>query len=125
LIASEEGYEEKINGKVAGLVIGDRALVQRHKSKYIYDLATAWQKMTGLPFLFAAWVANKKLPGDFINAFNEATGAGLTHLDEIVLQTTYKEYDLLTYYTENIDYRLDEKKKEALKLFLELASADN
>jgi len=98
LIAPDEGYEERIAGTVAGLVIGDRALIQRKKSKYIYDLSAAWKEMTGLPFLFAAWVSNKKLPDDFIIGFNKATGAGLDHIDEIVAKTKFDDYDLQKYY---------------------------
>ncbi len=118
LLATTEGYEAAINGTTAGLVIGDRALSQRKNSKYIYDLATAWQEMTGLPFLFAAWVANKKLPQQFIKAFNEATAVGFDHIAEIVAANPFEDYDLHTYYTTNIDYTLDYRKREALKLFL-------
>ena len=32
----------------AALVIGDRALKQRKKSKFIYDLGSAWKEMAGL-----------------------------------------------------------------------------
>ena len=124
LIAAEAGYEEKINGTAAGLVIGDRAFAQRKKSTYMYDLAIAWNKMTGLPFLFAAWVSNKKLPADFIADFNKATSEGLNHIDEIVAQNKYEDYDLHQYYTENINYELDDKKREALTLFLRLLSSD-
>ncbi|MEO8770788.1 MAG: menaquinone biosynthesis protein [Ferruginibacter sp.] len=124
LIAAEAGYEEKVSGTVAGLVIGDRAFKQRKKSTYMYDLATAWKEMTGLPFLFAAWVSNKKLPADFIANFNKATSLGLNHIDEIVAQNKYEDYDLHQYYTENINYVLDEKKREALTLFLQLLSSN-
>lgn len=124
LMQAEAGYETKIKAATAGLIIGDRALTQRKKSKYIYDLAAAWQEMTGLPFLFAAWVSNKKLPADFISAFNKATSTGLDHIDEIVTGNGFEDYDLHKYYTVNIDYKLDEKKKEALALFLELLSTD-
>jgi chorismate dehydratase len=118
MIDTSNGYQQNIKGTTAGLIIGDRALQQRQHSSYIYDLAEAWQAMTGLPFVFAAWVANKKLPPGFIHAFNETTGEGLKHLEEIVASLDYPAYDLHHYYTENIDYRLDEKKKEALALFL-------
>ncbi|MEO7524302.1 MAG: menaquinone biosynthesis protein [Ferruginibacter sp.] len=124
LIAAEEGYEEKIKGTIAGLVIGDRAFLQRTKSKYIYDLSSAWKEMTGLPFLFAAWVANKKLPDHFVDSFNKATGAGLAHIEEIVTGIAFEAYDLHRYYTENIDYNLDDQKMEALKLFLGFLSPD-
>jgi len=118
------GYEERIQGTIAGLVIGDRALVQRKRSKYIYDLGSAWKQMTGLPFVFAAWVCNKKLSPQFIELFNAATGAGFDHLEKIVTAHRSDTYDLHEYYTKNIDYRLDDKKRQGLKLFLDLLSAD-
>lgn len=118
LTDTNNGYQQNIKGTTAGLVIGDRALVQRKQSAYIYDLAEAWQQHTGLPFVFAAWIANKKLPPSFIQSFNEATGMGLQHLDEIVADISFKEYDMHQYYTSNIDYTLDEKKLAAVQLFL-------
>ncbi len=122
LIDTENGYQLAIKGTTAGLVIGDRALRQRKHSKYIYDLALAWQEMTSLPFLFAAWVANKKLPDIFIKNFNEATAEGLQHIAEIVKAHPFADYDLETYYTNNIDYNLNAGKQEALKLFLQYLS---
>ncbi len=119
LIDTNSGYQENIKGTTAGLVIGDRALRQRLLSTYIYDLASSWQEMTGLPFVFAAWVSNKKLPVDFIQSFNRATSEGLSHIDEIVATIDFPEYDMKKYYTENIDYKLNDKKLEAVKLFLD------
>ena len=124
LIDTENGYQQAIKGTTAGLIIGDRALRQRRHSKYIYDLAQEWRAMTGLPFLFAAWVANKKLAREFIKNFNEATAEGLQHINEIVAANPFAEYDLHTYYTKNIDYNLDAEKQEALKRFLQYLSAE-
>ena len=118
LIGGSKGFEEQINGTTAGLVIGDRALKQRKRSKYIYDLGTAWKEMTGLPFVFAAWIANKKLPEDFITSFNNAAGEGFYHIDEIVAANPFPDYSLKEYYLKNIDYRLNEEKREALDKFL-------
>jgi chorismate dehydratase len=117
LIDTSNGYQEKIKGTTAGLVIGDRALKQRQQSPFIYDLAEAWIEMTGLPFVFAAWVANKKLPADFVQSFNLTTGLGLQHIDEIVAGIDFPDYDLKKYYEENIDYELDDPKIEAVKKF--------
>jgi chorismate dehydratase len=118
LIKASANYEKEITGTTAGLVIGDRALKQRIRSKYIYDLGLAWKEMTGLPFVFAAWVSNKKMPARFLADFNKANELGLSSLDLIVQQQTYQLYDLHQYYTKNISYRLDEKKKEGMELFL-------
>lgn len=120
LIASEKGFEDQIKGTTAGLVIGDRAFAQRKKSKYIYDLAEAWKAMTGLPFVFAVWASNKPLNTAFVNSFNTATGKGIGLLHNIALALPCNDYNLKKYYTENISYYLDERKKQALIKFNEL-----
>lgn len=114
-----ENYIDQIKGTVAGVVIGDRALQQRQISPYYYDLATAWQNHTGLPFVFAVWVANKVIDDGFIDAFNKANGYGLTHLEAVLAEEHCDFYDLRTYYTQNIQYNLTPEKREGLALFLE------
>jgi chorismate dehydratase len=113
-----EGYEHNIIGTTAGLVIGDRAFLQRKKNRYIYDLGAAWTAMTELPFVFAAWVANKKLEAEFIENFNKATGFGLQHLPELIAANSYEEYNLERYYTENISFTLDDNKRKGMQLYL-------
>lgn len=115
-----ENYIEYINGTTAGVIIGDRALKQLTNFEYIYDLAEAWKNYSGLPFVFAAWVANKELPEDFIQAFNEANAVGLKHIDEIVAATPFPYYDLHDYYTQRIHYKLDVEKQKGLNKFLEM-----
>jgi len=116
----EDDYLSMIKGTTAGVVIGDRALQQRKISAYNYDLAAAWRKMTNLPFVFAAWIANKPLDMEFINQFNQANALGLGMIDEVVKENPYEHYDLKTYYTKNISYDLTAAKREGLNLFLKL-----
>lgn len=114
-----EDYRSQIKGTTAGVVIGDRALEQRSVSAYIYDLATEWRNMTGLPFMFAAWIANKPLPQRFIEQFNKANAIGFSHLEEIIAANPFKAYDLHTYYTKNISYDVTEEKRKGLLLFID------
>ena len=116
----EEGFRNRISGTTAGVVIGDRAFDQRTRSTYSYDLGEAWKDFTGLPFVFAAWIANKPLPDGFIHAFNEANAFGLMHIDEVVQENPYKLFDLKQYYKYNVNYVLDENKKAGLDAFLRL-----
>ncbi|MBL7703557.1 MAG: menaquinone biosynthesis protein [Ferruginibacter sp.] len=118
LMAGSENYEQQIAGTTAGLVIGDRALAQRSKTKYIYDLGTAWKEMTGLPFVFAAWVSNKPIPGSFIEKFNEANAYGFEHLDEVIAKNQIAGFDIKSYYTQFIKFKLDARMEEAKALFL-------
>lgn len=116
---AREDFREHIKGTTAGLVIGDRAFEQRLVSPYIYDLGEAWTVHTGLPFVFAAWVANKQLSETFIQKFQEASVFGIEHLDKVIAENPYDKYDLHTYYTENIRFDLTEEKKKGMELFLQ------
>lgn len=117
-----EGFEDKIGGTSAGLVIGDKALDQELTSKYIYDLGKAWKDMHGLPFVFAAWVSREALPADFIRSFNDAQGQGIARIDQLVqlMANTRKHFDLDEYYTKHISFVLDSEKRKAMDLFLTL-----
>jgi chorismate dehydratase len=119
LTDAKEDFREHISGSTAGVVIGDRALEQRKTSKYIYDLGEAWIQMTGLPFVFAAWISNKQLDPAFIEEFNKANALGLEQLDQVVAEHPYTIFDLKEYYTEHISYNLTEEKKRGLALFLD------
>lgn len=118
--AAGEDYRNEIKGNTAGLVIGDRAFEQRKISTFIYDLGSEWKKITGLPFVFAAWISTQKLPDDFIKAFNEANALGLQHIDEIVAANPFELYDLKKYYSLHLSYRLDDNKRRGMEKFLEI-----
>ena len=121
-LAATEGYIDQISGTTAGLIIGDRALDNLNKFPYMYDLGLAWKQHTGLPFVFAAWVANQPIPAEFMAAFDAANGYGVAHLEEVIslIPANEQVYDLHKYYTENISYVYDEEKKLGLKAFLNL-----
>ncbi|HEX8677929.1 MAG TPA: menaquinone biosynthesis protein [Segetibacter sp.] len=115
---AKENFRDEIKGTTAAVVIGDRAFEQRKISAYKYDLAEAWIDFTGLPFVFAAWVANKKLPEDFTRRFNEANKKGLENIDAVVAENVSPFYDLKKYFTENISYELNEEMLKGLEKFL-------
>jgi chorismate dehydratase len=121
-LAATEGYIDQISGTTAGLIIGDRALDNLNKFPYMYDLGLAWKQHTGLPFVFAAWVANQPIPAEFMAAFDAANGYGVARLEEVIslIPANEQVYDLHKYYTENISYVYDEEKKLGLKAFLNL-----
>jgi chorismate dehydratase len=122
LVAAAPGYEEEIGGTTAGVVIGDRALRQRAKNRYVYDLAEAWIRHTGLPMVFAAWISNRPLAPEFLSRFNEATGLGTSGrgLEQVVSANPCDFFDLHAYYTRHISYGLTEVKKKGLARFLEV-----
>jgi chorismate dehydratase len=123
MLPSFPGYEKKISGTTAGLLIGDRALQLRHTFDQVYDLGEAWKNFTGRPFVFACWVANKKLPGDLISRFNEAMAEGVGRLPEVIAlsRPLYPGIDVSDYLGSKIQYRLDQEKKSAMEYFLRLS----
>ena len=119
LVDAGEDFRDHIKGTTAGVVIGDRALEQRKISPYIYDLGEAWKALTGLPFVFAAWISNKPLDPVFIEAFDEANRRGVEQIDAVVAENPYPVFDLHDYFTKHLDYRLDESKRRGLEKFLD------
>lgn len=118
LIDAKEDFRKEIKGTTAALVIGDRALEQRKNSEYVYDLGEAWKNFTGLPFVFAAWISNKKLDDIFIQKFNEANKYGVDNIKSLLTHLRYNVFDLHQYYTKHISYVLDAEKRKGLNLFL-------
>ncbi|MEE4198121.1 MAG: menaquinone biosynthesis protein [Bacteroidales bacterium] len=120
-----EGFIERIHSDEAAVIIGDKALEAETRFPYVYDLAEEWIKFTQLPFVFAAWVANKPIDSAFKKAFNLALQYGLNHLDDMLkaYDVSYlpKHIDAKTYLEKNIDFPLDEQKRKGMKLFLQLA----
>jgi len=69
----------------AVLVIGDRAMRVPSESFHdVVDLGEAWHTLTGLPFVFALWVARPDVDlGDLPDALEQSRGLGLAHADSL------------------------------------------
>lgn len=107
----------------AVVCIGDKTFLLENEFEYVYDLAEEWRKYTGLPAVFACWAANKELPGSFIHDFNKALKFGVENIDKAVETNQNRIISpqrLKRYLTENIDYKLNNSKKSAIKKYLEL-----
>lgn len=122
---ASSGFLEEIKGRTGAVVIGDRALKQRFISSYTYDLGEAWKKMTGLPFVFAAWISNKKLDPGWVEAFDEANGAGVRHIDLVLEGLPEDLINLKDYYTRYLSYELDAEKERGLEVFLKKMKEQN
>lgn len=112
----------KLRDDESAVIIGDRCFQYAREFKYRTDLGKEWNKFTGLPFVFACWVAAKKQDENFIRLFNEALAYGVKNKERSVslltpgLKVNTKE--IIDYYRDNIDFILDDSKKEAILLFL-------
>jgi chorismate dehydratase len=81
----------------ARLIIGDAALLLTSGASalaadypYVYDLGQVWKEWTGLPFVFAVWVAQRTTPVAGALAVHaqliESRNWGLDHLDDLSTQ---------------------------------------
>jgi len=101
------------------VLIGDRTFEQKAAFNYAYDMGEEWMRFTGLPFVYAAWVANKPIPLSFINDFNDALKFGLAHRKELLEELpAISNFDLADYLLHKLDFELTADKKKALTLFL-------
>ncbi len=115
----------------AVLLIGDRAMHTPEESFVeVMDLGQMWYDWTGLPFVFAMWVAHQAAdtPG-VASALNEARDRGLENVKEIARTESAKlgigESVALTYLTKNLHYKMTAAERSGLQLFHELASRHN
>ena len=75
----------------AELLIGDAALKKVYASgdgRFVYDLSAEWKRLTGLPFVFARWVARadatKSELGRFAETLHRSFSFGMSHLHKVV-----------------------------------------
>jgi len=83
----------------ARLIIGDAALLLSSGTSdlarqypYAYDLGAVWKEWTGLPFVFAVWVALRTTPVEHSLALHaqliRSRDWGLAHLEELAAQAS-------------------------------------
>ena len=104
----------------AFLLIGDKVFDYEKEFKFNYDLADEWRVFTGLPFVFAVWVARSGVSDDVVGELEESLHFGVASIKEALTHFERKnngyEYE---YLTKNIDFVFDEPKRVALDLFLD------
>lgn len=101
------------------VLIGDRTFGKKEDYKFAYDMGEEWMKFTGLPFVYAAWVANREISTAFIEAFDSALKLGLAHRRQVLAKLPeVANFDLEDYFFNKLDFDLTEEKRKALSLFL-------
>ncbi|MCY1531239.1 Chorismate dehydratase [compost metagenome] len=103
----------------AMVLIGDRTFDRKAAFAFHYDLGEEWMKFTGLPFVYAAWVANKPVPENFIAEFDEALKYGLDQREALIKELKpVQGIDLHDYLYHKLDFSLTAEKRKALDVFL-------
>jgi chorismate dehydratase len=112
----------------AVLVIGDRAMqVPREPFHEVVDLAEAWRELTGLPFVFALWVARGGVDlGELPRALDASRSLGLARADELSrIHGPRLGLDIATcydYLTRVLSYELGERELAGLTRFARMAA---
>ena len=100
-------------------LIGDKVFGYENMFPYNYDLAHEWHEYTGMPFVFAAWVARDYVGESEVEALEKALQYGVEHIPEAAREDNRVDYDTaVKYLTENIDFSLDKEKRKSLEVFL-------
>lgn len=128
-------YRQTLAETGNALIIGDNALLAKASGLadgyHVYDLSTLWKERTGLPFVFAVWVADAawakqapeklaQLNADLCAARDrffqnpDVFGAGLRQAQE---RSQLPSETLNGYYRQCLSYQLDSDHRASLALF--------
>ena len=112
----------------ARLLIGDKVVCEEPAGfEHQLDLGAAWNRMTGLPFVFAVWCARQGVElGDLPQTLAAARQRGMGQIDEIV-----KKYAIprgwpaglaIQYLTTYLKFEIGPRQLEAIGQFHQLAA---
>jgi chorismate dehydratase len=111
----------------AVLLIGDRGMATVNgKFDFIWDLGERWMAWSGLPFVFALWIARPNIESQCLaKALADARDQGLRCLEEIAAKEAPKlaisEAECLTYLRDHLHFCFGEREQAGLQRFYELA----
>jgi chorismate dehydratase len=111
----------------AVLLIGDRGMLPGNGAfEFEWDLGEEWLRWTGLPFVFAMWIAR---PGINLQGLEMVLAAardeGITQLEEIAGQAApglgISAADCLSYLRDNLEFRFGQRQRQGLEHFYAFA----
>lgn len=120
-------FPGRLGPREGALVIGDRALDLKGPLAACarHDLAAMWHDDTGLPFVFALWVARKEAASrELSEVLNASCSHGQAHLGDIEAEFSrtlgIDARRIHTYLTRHLHFTLGREEIEALALFFRL-----
>jgi len=112
----------------AVLLIGDRA-IHLPSDSYVesWDFGDQWYRWSGLPFVFALWVARAETDlAGLDRALGEARDAGVTHLEDIAREEAVavglSVQGTVGYLRDNLRFYFGTPEKHGLELYYQLAA---
>jgi chorismate dehydratase len=111
----------------AVMLIGDRGMLPGSgRFAFEWDLGEEWSRWTGLPFVFALWIARPdvELPG-VAEVLAAARDDGASRLEEIARQAApavgIPESECLSYLRDHLEFHFGPRQRQGLEQFLTLA----
>ena len=112
----------------AALLIGDAALEAMQnglpENTIVWDYGAAWQELTGLPFVFAAWIARENLPrnqcDELAILLSQARDEGETHIARYAREANHSTLSpelIESYLNDAIGYHITSRHREAMNEF--------
>ncbi len=111
----------------AVMLIGDRGMLPSDGAfEFEWDLGEEWLRWTGLPFVFAMWIARPDVDLRGLAAvLAAARDEGITHLEEIARQASpglgISETDCLSYLRDHLEFRFGQRQRQGLEHFYAFA----
>ena len=104
------------------VAIGDKTFLLEKEFKYVFDMANEWKNYTGLPFVFACWVAHENIGNEVIEQLEQTLEWGVNHknnaIENLFDKKRFPSVNILEYLEKNIDFIFDDNKHKAMNLFL-------
>lgn len=120
---SYESISSTLGQGEAIVAIGDKVFDIQHNFCFKTDLAAEWKRLTGLPFVFAVWVATNDRGRALEATLNEALKWGVNHIDEAIehnIETLKVDRSrAYEYLTRHIRFELTPSGRRAMSLFWE------
>ena len=111
------------SASAARLLIGDQAIRfrQQHRDEFnFWDLGEQWNKVVGLPFVYALWLVRPEVvgPKPIANRLRGLRDENLAGIDELIAEE--KEFDrkfCRRYYRRNLRFGFGEEERAGLREF--------
>jgi len=103
----------------SALMIGDKVFAAERHYPFKYDLAEAWGQLTGLPMVFAVWIARPEIGDEILEQLAAAFAQGMDWMNTNPAELTEQETDYLQH---AISFRFGELERRAMDQYLAWAA---